>query len=56
MTKSFITYYRLIYRWNFDVCQSIDNSVGITDTSLYEFSCLNPIVIPLVTTSLNTYT
>jgi len=48
MTSSYINYYWWIYRQNISICPSINNSVSISDTSLYGFPCLNPIIISSV--------
>jgi hypothetical protein len=56
MTKSYINYNRWIYQHDFFIYQSVDNYVGISDTSLYCLSCLNPTVISSVTAFAKTYT
>jgi hypothetical protein len=50
-TRSYINYYRWNYRQNFFVYQSLNNFIGISDTSLYDFFCLNPTVITSVKAS-----
>jgi hypothetical protein len=55
MTISYINYYRWTYRQDVSICQSVGNSVGISDLSLYSFLCLNPTVILSVKASTKKY-
>jgi len=54
-TMSYINYYWRNYQRNIFVCQSVGNSVGISDMSMYDFLYLNLIVISSIKASTKNY-